>query len=306
MSEFLDEMARQLAAREDATLVTVVAARGSTYRREGAAMICRADGVLIGAVSGGCVEADVYERSREVIEDDRITKLDLTTGPMALAGSTRMQATTTELLVVGAALEIVLTAILGEHLSEDELAGLGIVRRAPGDYHRLFATLLSQLREPEVVAALVRVTEFEEAIYAGQGLITYMTDAFLLDVLTDTTERAPTTQWEPMETPRSTVTSEAIQVWSPMRTASARSGRSASKSCWSASKTRVPGPTKVRRPIRTSRRSSAPVAMRCRTGTCGPRWPRRSVTVLSAPWRKRDRASSGRRSARGSWTTSWS
>ena len=48
------------------------------------------------------------QRSREVIEEPRITKLDLSTGSMAITGSTRMQATTAELLVVGCALEIAL------------------------------------------------------------------------------------------------------------------------------------------------------------------------------------------------------
>ena len=39
------------------------------------------------------------ERSREVIEDKRIGKINLTTGPMAIAGSTRMQATSIQLCV---------------------------------------------------------------------------------------------------------------------------------------------------------------------------------------------------------------
>jgi len=47
-------------------------------------------------------------RSREIIDEPRIRKLDLTTGPMAISGSTRMQATTAELVVVAAALEIAL------------------------------------------------------------------------------------------------------------------------------------------------------------------------------------------------------
>jgi N-acetylmuramic acid 6-phosphate etherase len=37
------------------------------------------------------------ERSREIIEDPRIEKINLTTGPMAIAGSTRMQATSIQL-----------------------------------------------------------------------------------------------------------------------------------------------------------------------------------------------------------------
>ncbi len=51
------------------------------------------------------------QRSREVIEEPRIGKLDLATGPMAITGSTRMQATTTELLVVGAAMEMALAQV---------------------------------------------------------------------------------------------------------------------------------------------------------------------------------------------------
>lgn len=49
--------------------------------------------------------AEHLERSREVIRDPRVVVLDLFCGPMALAGSTRMQATTSEQLVAGAALE---------------------------------------------------------------------------------------------------------------------------------------------------------------------------------------------------------
>ena len=42
------------------------------------------------------------ERSRRAIEDPRVTVLDLYCGPMAIAGSTRMQATTSEQLIAGA------------------------------------------------------------------------------------------------------------------------------------------------------------------------------------------------------------
>lgn len=137
------------------------------------------------------------KRSREVIEEERITKLDLTTGPMGVAGSTRMQATSSELLVVGAALESALIAILEENLSPDEMAGLEIVCRKPGDYSRLFSTLVEQLRKPVALETLAKLTKFEQSVYERQGLITYMTDGFLLDVLTDTTERAPTFRLPP-------------------------------------------------------------------------------------------------------------
>lgn len=132
------------------------------------------------------------ERSREVIDERRIRKLDLTTGPMAITGSTRMQATTAELLVVGAALEIALIRFLEEQLSEAEFGQLGFQNRAGGDYNRLFENLLGRLCRPDAVDAMVRVVEFEEDIYRRKGLITYVTDWAMLDVLTDTTERSPT------------------------------------------------------------------------------------------------------------------
>jgi len=127
------------------------------------------------------------QRSREVIAEPRITKLDLTTGPMAITGSTRMQATTAELLVVGAALETAISRWLAEHLP----SATGSVPSLP-EYGRLFHKLLTDLSTPQAIDTLGRVTCFEEQIYRRQGLVTYATDVSLLDVLTDTTERSPT------------------------------------------------------------------------------------------------------------------
>ncbi len=119
------------------------------------------------------------QRSREILDEPRIHKLDLATGPMAITGSTRMQATTTELLVVGAALE---TAIAHAYASV----------RSPREYCGLFAELLRQLSSAEAVAAIAHMVELEEQVYRRHGLVTYVADSLLLDILTDTTERAPT------------------------------------------------------------------------------------------------------------------
>ena len=120
------------------------------------------------------------ERSRAVIEEPRIHKLDLTTGPMAIAGSTRMQATTVELLVVGAALETALTQFVGRDSPH------------PTIYRRRFAKLIETLSAEASLATMGRLTQFEEEIYREHGLVTYVADEVLLDVLTDTTERSPT------------------------------------------------------------------------------------------------------------------
>ena len=136
-------------------------------------------------------------RSREIIEEPRVTTLDLFTGSMAVAGSTRMQATTSELLALGAAVELALQEILRRRLPAETLSQLGLPERRPDDYPRLFAQLIQELRQPENVAAIAGMVEWEEGLYRHQGLITYMTDRFLLDVLTDTTERAPTFRLPP-------------------------------------------------------------------------------------------------------------
>ena len=132
------------------------------------------------------------ERSRQVIEEPRIHKLDLATGPMAIAGSTRMQATTAELLVVGAALETALIQWLHECLPASAPAPLALNSGSAHEYHQRFEKLLKELAADGSIDAMARVTQFEEEIYRRHGLVTYAADANLLDVLTDTTERSPT------------------------------------------------------------------------------------------------------------------
>jgi len=129
------------------------------------------------------------QRSREVLEEPRIHKLDLATGPMAITGSTRMQATTTELLVVGAAFE---TALAHAYASVGMAPESTMNVRSPQEYCRLFESLLHQLASPQAVTAIARMVELEEQIYRRHGLVTYVADSLLLDILTDTTERAPT------------------------------------------------------------------------------------------------------------------
>ncbi len=132
------------------------------------------------------------ERSARLIEHPEVTVLDLASGPMAIAGSTRMQATTSELLAVGAALEVALRRILAATLSETDLAALGLPSAPPREYAGRFERLLRQLSGEPQIAALAEWTEYEQALYERGGLATYLADDYLLDILTDTTERAPT------------------------------------------------------------------------------------------------------------------
>ncbi|MET8359480.1 XdhC/CoxI family protein [Micromonospora sp. NPDC005171] len=68
MPDVFDEVHRRCRDGEPVALATVVATWHSAPQPPGAAMMVAADGTVIGSVSGGCVEADVYERARRVLD----------------------------------------------------------------------------------------------------------------------------------------------------------------------------------------------------------------------------------------------
>ncbi len=139
--------------------------------------------------------AEHIERSREVIESPAVVVVDVSSGPMAVTGSTRMQATTAELLIVGAALELALAEVW-----PDAADGL-----TPRDYARGFRELLADLAEPASVQAMTEWIGFERELYERKGLVTYFADNCLLDIFTDTTERAPTFMLPPFRKSDDTV-----------------------------------------------------------------------------------------------------
>lgn len=57
-------------------LATVVQTIGSTYRKAGAQMLIAADGRNAGLLSGGCLESDLMERARTVLDDGRALVAD--------------------------------------------------------------------------------------------------------------------------------------------------------------------------------------------------------------------------------------
>ena len=68
MKEILDEVQRWREEGEDVVVATVVATRRSAPRPVGSSLAISQSGKMCGSVSGGCVESDVYEHAREVLE----------------------------------------------------------------------------------------------------------------------------------------------------------------------------------------------------------------------------------------------
>jgi xanthine dehydrogenase accessory factor len=59
------------AARKKAALATVVHVEGSSYRRPGARMLVTEDGMLTGAISGGCLEGDALRKALLAINEQK-------------------------------------------------------------------------------------------------------------------------------------------------------------------------------------------------------------------------------------------
>ncbi|MBR5752221.1 MAG: hypothetical protein IKX84_07500, partial [Clostridia bacterium] len=132
------------------------------------------------------------ERARKVFAREGIHFVPLFAGNMAVAGSTRMQVTTIELLVAGAALEVAAWKWLNKHLDADELAAVGLTALEPESYSDEFEKLVARLGSGEALEGMAKAVEYETETYTAGGLITYITHAYLQDILTDTTERQPT------------------------------------------------------------------------------------------------------------------
>jgi N-acetylmuramic acid 6-phosphate etherase len=119
------------------------------------------------------------ERSKKVIENKKIHKINLAVGPMVLAGSTRMQASTILMLAAGIALFASKedSAFLKNELSNCK-------------------TLLSQTD----FTKLIPFIETEAKAYEDKGHVFYQAEGSLgISILTDTTERAPTFSLKPFE-----------------------------------------------------------------------------------------------------------
>jgi len=68
VKEILPEIDRWRREGERIVVATVVATRRSAPRPVGSSLAISESGKLCGSVSGGCVEGDVYEQAREVLE----------------------------------------------------------------------------------------------------------------------------------------------------------------------------------------------------------------------------------------------
>lgn len=111
-------------------------------------------------------------RSKDVIENPRINKVNLAVGPMGISGSTRMQASTVLMLGIG-------VGLLYTHKTKENFKAfyLDFLKRLTSFDYSLFAPL----------------TVKEASLYQENKFLNYISHPDLaISILTDTTERSPT------------------------------------------------------------------------------------------------------------------
>lgn len=114
------------------------------------------------------------ERCQQAIEHPKLTSLNLTVGPMAISGSTRMQASTVLMLAAGTAL----FECLKQQPSYDSI-------------EQSIEDLLEHQGAIDVNALIPFIVSESDAYRRGESLI-YETTEYGITVITDTTERSPT------------------------------------------------------------------------------------------------------------------
>ena len=78
--DIYEEVARLRRVGQKCALATIVQVNGSIPSYESAKLLVREDGSMIGTIGGGCVEAEVWNAAREVIQTERPRNMNFSLG----------------------------------------------------------------------------------------------------------------------------------------------------------------------------------------------------------------------------------
>ncbi len=125
------------------------------------------------------------ERADRLYSRDNVAVVYLPCGAMAVTGSTRMQSSSIEQTIIMSAFEIVLAKMFGGNVSKQYLCDG-------------FEKMISNITEDMCVSTIADYAVCESELYKKGGYVTYFTENFMLDILTDSTERPPTFAMPPI------------------------------------------------------------------------------------------------------------
>ena len=157
--DVFEELVRLRNLGQKCALATIVEVRGSIPSYESAKLLVREDGSMTGTIGGGCVEAEVWNAAREVLESEKPRRLQFNLGQDAAYDNG---------LICGGQLEVFVEPVLP--VPRAYIFGAGHISKSLSKVATLagFATVVVDNREtfanrdrfPE--AAAVHAAEYEE------------------------------------------------------------------------------------------------------------------------------------------------
>jgi N-acetylmuramic acid 6-phosphate (MurNAc-6-P) etherase len=156
-----------------------------------------------------------FDRCQAVLEEPGITKIELTTGPQALAGSTRMQASTIDAFLIAQVLQTAIDRTLRPILSNREMANLGfetpvVFAEKLGD----FAEILKDVKK--IIPAIAHLSTQAEKTHRDGRYSTYSALRGFSTVFNDCAERGPTFHVYPLDTVQTQKRNSRIQALAPV------------------------------------------------------------------------------------------
>jgi N-acetylmuramic acid 6-phosphate etherase len=146
------------------------------------------------------------------LEEPGITKIDLTTGPQALTGSLRMQASTIDTFVVGNIIQAAVDRALRQVLSDKEMEHLGfeepvVLTEKLGEFSKILKKV------ERIIPSIARLSLWEENAYREGHSVTYSALKGLSPVFNDCAERSSTFFLPPLDTIKAQSSQSQVQVW---------------------------------------------------------------------------------------------
>jgi hypothetical protein len=156
-----------------------------------------------------------FDRCKAVLEEPGISKICLTTGPQALTGSTRMQASTINAFLISHILQTAIDRSLRPILSKKEMAKLGFKRPVVfADNVGKFADILKDVKR--IIPAIADLTKLAEKTYSSERFITYSAIRGFNTVFNDCAELGATFHVQPLDTVKTIPRKSRIQAWAPV------------------------------------------------------------------------------------------
>ena len=155
-----------------------------------------------------------FDRCKAVLEEPGISKINLTTGPQALSGSTRMQASTIDAFLIAQILQTGLERALRRFLSDKEMARLGFTKPVVfAEELGEFSDILKDVKK--IIPFIAEFTKLAEKTYREEHVTIYSALKGFGAIFNDCAEWGTTFFHQPLDTVKTEPRKSQIQAWAP-------------------------------------------------------------------------------------------